>query len=97
MRDAVKSYDETGCVQGDVGLTERGDDAVAAAFGGAEVDEEDLIVVVVDDFGEFGAAADEVGGREMALEDGELEVVAVAAHGFEDLAKTFVIGDVIAD
>ena len=54
--------DEAGRVEVGVGLAERGNDAVAAAFGGAEVDEEDLILVVMDDAGEFGSAADEVGG-----------------------------------
>jgi hypothetical protein len=32
-----------------------------------------------------------------ALEDGILQVVAVAAHGFEDLAEAFVFADVVTD
>ncbi len=91
------SGDDTGGVERGVGEAEGGDDAVAAAFGGAEVDEEDLVFVVMDDAGEFGAAANEVAGGELAFEDGVLEVVAEAAHRFEDFAEAFVVGDVVAD
>jgi hypothetical protein len=35
-------------VDGSVRQTERGDDSVAASFGGAEMDEENLIFVMVD-------------------------------------------------
>lgn len=61
------------------------------------MDEEDLVFGVVDDAGEVRAAADEIGAGELALEDGELEVVAVAAHGFEHLAEAFVVRDVVTD
>ena len=91
------SDDVTGGVDGGVGAAEGGDDAVAAAFGGAEVDEEDLVLGVVDDLGEFAFEAGEVGAGELALEDGELEVVAPGAHDFEDAAEAFVVGDVVAD
>ena len=64
---------------------------------GPEMDEQDLVFVVVDDAGEFGAAADEVAGGELAFEDGVLEVVAVTAHGLEDLAEAVVVADVVAD
>ena len=80
-----------------VGLAEGGDDALAAAVAGAKVDEEDLVLAVVDDAAELLAAADEVAGGELALEDGELEVVAEAAHGLEDAAEALVVGDVVAD
>ena len=78
-------------------MAESGDDAVATAVGGAEVDEEDLVFVVIDELGEQGAAADEVRGGELAFEDGELEMVSEGAHGFEDLAKTLVVGYVVTD
>lgn len=91
------SDDDAGGVDGGVGEAEGGDDAVAATFGGAEVDEEDLIFGVFDDFGEGGATADEVGWGELAFEDGELEVVAEAAHEFEDFAEAAVVADVVAD
>ena len=89
--------DEAGRVDRSIGDAESGDDAVAASFGGSEVDEEDLVFIVIDDAGEFGAAADDVAGGELAFEDGVLEVVAVAAHGFEDFAEALVVGDVVAD
>lgn len=91
------SDDEAGGVEVGVGLAEGGDDAVATAFGGAEMDEENLVFVVVDEVGEEGAATDEVGGGELAFEDGELEVVSEGAHGFEDLAEALVVGDVVTD
>jgi hypothetical protein len=61
------------------------------------MNEQNLIFVVVDDAGKFGAAANNIACRELALEDGVLKMVAEAAHGFEDLAKALVVGDVIAD
>ncbi len=93
----IVSDHDAGRIEVGVGLAESGDNAVAAAFGGAEVDEEDLVFVVVDDGGEFGAEADEVSRGELALEDGVLQVVAVAAHGLEDFAQAFVVGNVVAD
>jgi hypothetical protein len=89
--------DDTGGVEFGVGPAESGDDAVTAALGGTEVDEEDLIFVAVDDDGEVGAEAEEVSLSELAFEDGVLEVVAEAAHEFEDLAEAFVVGDVVGD
>ncbi len=61
------------------------------------MDEEDLVVLVVDDGAQFGAHAGEVGGSELALEDGVLEMVAPGAHRFEDEAEALVVGDVVAD
>lgn len=80
-----------------IGLTERGDHAIAAAFGGAEVYEKDLIISVVDDAAKQLAAANQVGRGELALEDGKLEVIAEIAHGLEDLAQALVVGDIVAD
>jgi hypothetical protein len=91
------SNNEAGRVDGCVGETERGDDAVATALSRAEMDEQNLIFAVMDDAGEVGAAADQVAGGEMALEDGVLQVVAEAAHGFEDLAEASVVADVVTD
>jgi hypothetical protein len=70
--------DDAGAVEGGVGLAERRDDAVAAAFGWAEVHEDHLVDLVVDDAAQAVAAAREVGGGELALEDGVLEPVAEA-------------------
>jgi hypothetical protein len=61
------------------------------------MDEEDLVVLMVDDRAEFGAHAGAVGGSELALEDGVLEVVTPGAHGFEDEAEALVVRDVVAD
>jgi hypothetical protein len=91
------SNNDAGGVNGGVGEAEGGDDAVAAAFGGPEMDEQDLVFGVFDDAGEFNAAADEVAGRELAFEDGVLEMVAKTAHEFEDFAEAAVVGDVVTD
>jgi len=81
----------------DVGLAEGGDDSIAAAFGGAEVDEEDLVFVVIDQIAQRVATFRQVDGVELALEDGVLEMVAEIAHGLVDLAEAFVVADVVAD
>jgi hypothetical protein len=73
------------------------DDAITASFGRAEINEEDLILIVVNDGAEVDFQPDEVGCGELALEDGVLKVVAVTAHGLKDLAQAFVIADVVAD
>lgn len=91
------SYHNARLVDGGVGQAEGRDDAVAAAGGGAEVDEEDLVFVVLDDFAENVPALGEVDGRELALEDRVLQVVAEVAHGLIDPAEAFVVADVVAD
>lgn len=80
-----------------VGLAEGGDHALAAAFGRAEVDEEDLIFVVLDDLAERMPALGEIDRGELALEDRVLQMVAEVAHGLEDLAEPLVVADVVAD
>jgi hypothetical protein len=52
---------------------------------------------VVNDGGKLGLAASEVGRSELAFEDGVLEVIAVVAHGLEDLPQALVIANVVAD
>jgi hypothetical protein len=61
------------------------------------MNEQNLIFVVVDDAGKFGAAANNIACRELALEDGVLKMVAEATHEFEDFAQAAVVGDVVAD
>jgi hypothetical protein len=90
-------HDDAGREDGRVGYAECGDDAVAPAFSGTEIDEEDLILVMVNDGGQFGAEPDEVGGIQLAFENGVLEVVAVTAHDLEDLSEAFVVAYVVAD
>jgi hypothetical protein len=52
---------------------------------------------VVDDRRQFSPASRKVRRGQLALEDGELQMVAVPAHGLEDLAQALVIADVVAD
>ena len=49
----------------------------------------------MDDGGEFDAEVGEIEVGKLALEDGVLEMVAIAAHDLEDLAETFVVRDVV--
>jgi hypothetical protein len=93
----VLLHNDAGREDGRVRYPERGDDALAPAFGGTEIDEEDLILVVVNDGGQFGAEPDEVGGIQLAFENGVLEVVAITAHDLKDLSEAFVVAYVVAD
>jgi hypothetical protein len=61
----------------------------------ADVCEEHLVLVVVDDFGELGTKLDKLSGIELATEHRELQVVSVPAHKLEHLSQSFGIGDVI--
>jgi hypothetical protein len=61
------------------------------------MDEKNLVFVVVDDAGKFRAAPNQVGRSELALEYGVLQMIAVTAHGLENLAKALVVADVVAD
>jgi hypothetical protein len=91
------SDDKTRRVDGIVWQTERRYDAITAPFGGPEMDKQNLIFVMVDDAGKFGAAPNQIAGSELAFEHRILQVVAVAAHGLEDLAEAFVVADVVTD
>jgi hypothetical protein len=50
------------------------------------MDEQNLILVVVDDAGKFGAAPNQVPRGELALEYGVLQMITVPAHRLEDFA-----------
>jgi len=91
------SHDNAGGIERGVGLAERGDHAFAASFGGPQIDEEHLVFVMLDQLAEHMAAFGQIDGRELALEDGVLEVVAEIAHGLEDLAQSFIVANIVAD
>ena len=61
------------------------------------MDKQNLIVAVMDDSREFGAAPDQVAGRELALENRVLKVIAETAHSFENFAQALFIGNVVAN
>jgi hypothetical protein len=67
-----KSDDDAGPVHGRIRFTESGDDAIATAFGGAEIDKKYLVLGVVDNCAEFAAERHDIGWCELALEDGVL-------------------------
>ena len=61
------------------------------------MDEEDLVIAMVNDGGQCGAEADEIGFGQLAFKDGVLQVVAPAAHGLKDFAEALIVTDVVAD
>lgn len=87
---------KAGAVDRRIGFAKGGDDSIAAAFNGSEIDEQHLILAMVDDLPEGVAAANQVSWRELALEDRILEMVAEVAHRFEDAPESLVIADVVA-
>jgi molybdopterin-binding protein len=89
--------DDAGAVHRGISLAERGDHAVTASLGRAEVNEQHLVFPVVDDLRQEVPAARQVRCRELALEDRVLQVVAEPAHGLVDLREPAVVADVVAD
>jgi hypothetical protein len=61
------------------------------------MDEQNLILVVVDDAGKFGAAPNQVPRGELALEYGVLQMITVPAHCLEDFAQPLVVADVVTN
>ena len=84
-------------VEFDVGGAEAGDSFFSATFCRSEVDEEDLVFFGVDYGFQFFFEFNFVGGAEVAFEYGVLEVVAVVAAGFVNLAQAFGVADVVGD
>jgi hypothetical protein len=79
------------------GLSEGFDGLVEFVVSGAEVDDEDLVLALVDSFGEASAEADEFDVGEFAEEDGVLGMVAEVMEGLEDAGAAVVVGDIVAD
>lgn len=90
-------HDHRDAVEIDVGFAEGRDGARAAAFDWADVDEEHLVFVVVDDAREVGAELNELTSVELALEDRELKVLTPTEHQLVDLAQAFRIANVVGD
>lgn len=61
------------------------------------MDEQNLILIVIDNAGQFRPAANKVPGSKLALEHRVLKVIAVPPHSLEDLAKALIIADVITN
>jgi len=49
----------------------------------SQVDEQDLIFAVVNNFAQFASQRYEITSRQAALENGKLNVIALIAHGLE--------------
>ncbi len=90
-------HDYRDAVEVNVGLTECGDGARATALDGADVNEQHLVFVVVNDARQLRAQLDELPVVELALEDRKLEVLTPTEHELVHLAKTFGVADVIGD
>jgi NADPH-dependent curcumin reductase CurA len=52
---------------------------------------------VIDDFAQGAFQFESLGRVEVAFKDGELEVVAEVATGFENAPEPFIVGDVITN
>ena len=76
---------------------EAGDSFFSAIFRRAKVDEEDLVFLGVDDVSQLFLEFNFVGKAQVAFEYGVLEVVAVVATGFVNLAQAFGVADVVGD
>ena len=73
------------------------DHAVPAPLGRSQVDEQHLVFPMMDDRRQIRPAARQVGRRQLALEDRELQVVAIPAHGLKHLAQALVVADVVTN
>lgn len=93
----MELHDYTGRIERSIGLAQRCDHSVPSPVCRTEIHEEHLIPIVMDDATEFRTQSHHILSGQLAFEYGELKMVAIAAHNFEDLAKPFVVGDVVAD
>ncbi len=94
---AMESNNDTRAIHVGVWFAQSGDDPIPSPFRGSKIDKENLIVVVVNNSAQRLPAANQVGGRELALEDGKLKMVSKPAHHLEDLPQPLVIRYVVAD
>ena len=95
--EKTSSDDVAGGVYRNVGGAEGGDGALAASVGGAEGDEENLVFGRENGVTELGFHLDFLGGGEVALEDGELEMITEVFADIEDAAEALVVADVVGD
>lgn len=91
------SDDEAGWIDADVSFAEGADGAFAAMGDRPEVDKQDLVFAVVDEFVEVGFHLGDFTVIEVALEDRILQVNAVAFAELEDLAQALGIADIVGD
>jgi hypothetical protein len=89
--------DDAGAIQTGVRASERGDDALAAAFDRPEIYEQHLILAVMNQFAESVTAARQIRCRKFAFEYRILHAIPEAAHALVDAAKAEVVGNVVAD
>jgi len=94
---ARKLDDDARRVDRGIGLAERGDHSIAAAFGWAEIHKQHLVLFVVNDFRKLAAAPNKVHRCELTFENRILQVIAEAAHHFVHPAKPLVVANVVAN
>jgi hypothetical protein len=73
------------------------DGALAACVGHAEINKEDLVFVVVDDFVQLRFELNFLCPGEVALEYGELQMDAVAFANLENSAQTLGVADIVSN
>ena len=90
-------HDDAGTVEGNVRLAEGRDDAIASSLDRAQIDEQHLVFVVVNEGTQLMAAPRQIGGIELTLENRVLQVIAKPAHRLVDLRQPALVADVVAD
>ena len=78
-------------------LLAEADDARGHAVGGADVDEHDVVLGMIDHSVEARNQIGVAAAAETALEDGELDPFAVSLHQLEDAAPPSGVADVVDD
>lgn len=89
-------YDE-GAGEWCIGASEDFKITVERVVRGAQVEQQDLILTVMDDVGDTGAERGEFEGSEVAEKNAVLRVIAFALKQVEQLGPAFVVGDVVGD
>jgi hypothetical protein len=84
-------------IDNNVWFADRRDHTISARTRRSEIDEQNLIVVVINDFSQFRPECDQFTSRQSAFEHRELQVIAPTAHGLEHVAQPFGVRDVVAN
>lgn len=97
MEIYLGSDDDAGCCHRGIGLTDRLDQIVAAGGDIPQVDDQDLIFTVMNDFGQLCFESQQIRRREMAFKDAVLEMVTPVAQAFEGVPQPTRVADVVSD
>ena len=77
--------------------SDRVDHPFAPSVAWAEIDEEDLVEIVVDDLAKFFGEDSFFGIGQLAFEDAQLEVISGISHGAKDFSESFWVADIVGN